>query len=450
MPDASRLRIAIIGAGIAGLTAAIALKDEPGVEVQIYEKTLELREVGATIALGPNGMRTLERLGVADALDESVAFRNESRHPMIYRFGCPQIVQRRTDLLTLDVISHYNTDEVVSFDTHSKSVEERHHTARFFRPHLQQTLARHLDPATLHLGKAFQSCSFNAELRKLVITFTDGSTEQADILLGADGIHSPVRQFFVSTSKTRITGWTTFRSVFPISHVENIPNLPREAVHIWGPDRTLFVTPLAQGLFSVVGSHQEDPNEPPETARHQVAAWDSTGTVNDLREFYKDWSPLVRSIVEATPYTKVYPNSAADGLETWVLGDGRVTLAGDAAHAHGGAYAAGGSLAADDGWAFAQAVRQLLARTGGWSSSTEASEEIAEAIRLYERTRKPHTDRVQQTVQRRNEVMVQRIGKVESDEELRWRISNRPDLRWIHEHDVVNAFSEALRGSDSR
>lgn len=85
MSESSKLRTAIIGAGIAGLTAAIALKDEPGVDVQIYEKTSELREVGATIALGPNGMRTLERLGVTNALDESVAFRNESRHPMIYR-----------------------------------------------------------------------------------------------------------------------------------------------------------------------------------------------------------------------------------------------------------------------------------------------------------------------------------------------------------------------------
>lgn len=356
------------------------------------------------------------------------------------------------DVLTLEAFRHYKTDEVVSFDMHSESVEERHRTARFFRPHLQQTLARHLDAANLHLGKAFQSCSFDAELQKLVITFTDGSTELADVLLGADGIRSPVRQFFVPTSKTRITGWTTFRSVFPISHVEHIPNLPREAVHIWGPDRTLFVTPLSQGLFSVVGSHQEDPNEPPETSQHQAASWDSNGAVDDLREFYKDWSPLVRSIVDATPYTKVFPNSAADGLETWVLSDGRVTLAGDAAHAHGGAYAAGGSLAADDGWAFGQVVRRLLVccRSGSGSSFRPDGADIAEALSLYERTRKPHTDRVQQTVQRRNEVMVRRIGMVESDEELRSRISNRPDLRWIHEHDVVHAFSEVLSASCPR
>lgn len=80
-----QLQVAIIGAGIAGLTAAIALKEHPGVNVQIYDKATELREVGASIALGPNGLRTLEKLGVHNALDDSIAFRNKSGYPMIYR-----------------------------------------------------------------------------------------------------------------------------------------------------------------------------------------------------------------------------------------------------------------------------------------------------------------------------------------------------------------------------
>lgn len=79
------LEIAIIGAGVAGLATAIALKDHPRIAVQIYEQAEELREIGASIALGPNGMRTLERLGVTNALDDSVAFRNKSGYPMIYR-----------------------------------------------------------------------------------------------------------------------------------------------------------------------------------------------------------------------------------------------------------------------------------------------------------------------------------------------------------------------------
>ena len=85
MTERPQLTVAIIGGGIAGLAAAIGLKGHPGIDVQIYEQSAELREIGASIALGPNGMRTLERLGVNNALDDDVAFRNKSGFPMIYR-----------------------------------------------------------------------------------------------------------------------------------------------------------------------------------------------------------------------------------------------------------------------------------------------------------------------------------------------------------------------------
>ena len=85
MSDTTKLQVAIVGAGIAGLGAAIALTSHPGVDVQIYERASELREIGASIALGPNGMRTLDRLGVENALSPDIAFRNKSRHPMIYK-----------------------------------------------------------------------------------------------------------------------------------------------------------------------------------------------------------------------------------------------------------------------------------------------------------------------------------------------------------------------------
>lgn len=85
MAENTKLQIAVVGAGIAGLATAIALKSHPAVDVQIYERATELKEIGASIALGPNGMRTLDRLGVQNALDDSIAFRNKSRFPMIYR-----------------------------------------------------------------------------------------------------------------------------------------------------------------------------------------------------------------------------------------------------------------------------------------------------------------------------------------------------------------------------
>ena len=85
MADSEKLRIAINGAGIAGLAAAIALQRHEGIDVQVYERAPELREIGASIALGPNGMKALERLGVHKALSDDLAFRNKSGFPMIYR-----------------------------------------------------------------------------------------------------------------------------------------------------------------------------------------------------------------------------------------------------------------------------------------------------------------------------------------------------------------------------
>ncbi|SPO06349.1 related to salicylate 1-monooxygenase [Cephalotrichum gorgonifer] len=428
MADTPSLRIVIIGAGIAGLTTAIALKHHPAIDIDNYERASELREIGASIALGPNGMRTLDKLGIQNALDESIAFRNESGHPMIYR--------------------HYKTNEVVSTDSHRGSVEYRHLTSRFYRAHLQQALLEHVDPSRVHLSKAFHSVSRDVTAGKLLVTFTDGTNTTADILLGADGIHSAVRRSFVATSAPTWTGWVAFRSVFPISHVSHIADLPDEAVHIWGPDRTLFLSRLGKDLFTVVGSSQTDPAAA--DAPYKDAVWDTDGDVNVLREYYQDWSPLVRAVVDAVPHTRVYPNTAAHAIDSWVLGDGRVTLAGDAAHAHGGAFAAGGSLAIDDAWAFAASILEVFPATTTAPSRIPSETDIARALRLYEKTRKEHTDRVLRTVHQGNRKKVARVGKVETDEELRARMKSREDPSWIHEHDVEATFLSVLAGEGKR
>ncbi|OLN97831.1 Salicylate hydroxylase 1 [Colletotrichum chlorophyti] len=419
--DQRQLQVAIIGAGIAGLTAAIALKDHPGINVQIYDKARELREVGASIALGPNGLRTLENLGIHNALDDSIAFRNKSGYPMIYR--------------------HYQTGEIVSVDEHHGSVEPRHKTARFHRPHLQQALLKHIDPAQIHLNKAFRKIINDESTGVLNITFADGTAITADILLGADGIHSGVRSFYVPSSRPKWTGWTAFRAVYPISHVADIPDIPDEAEHWWGLDRTWFMSKLGKDLFCIVASHQSDPDAA--DALYKDTVWNTDSDINLLKEHYKSWHRLVREIIEATPADslKVYPNSSAHGLDSWVLGQGRVTFAGDAAHAHGGAFAAGGSLAIDDAWAFATSVRHVFPPT---ATELPTAADIAKALRLYEKTRKAHTDRVLETVHSTNKKKVERLAVVETDEDLRARMKNRVEPVWIHEHDVEAVFRQVL------
>ncbi|KAH8882974.1 FAD/NAD(P)-binding domain-containing protein [Thozetella sp. PMI_491] len=407
MGETQQLQLAIVGAGLAGLAAAIALKSHPGIDIQIYERASELKEIGASIALSPNGMRTLERLGVLNALDDSIAFRNKSGAPMIHR--------------------HWRTDEILSNEAHRGEVDYRHRTTRYYRPHLQESLLAHVEPSRIQLSKRFQSVLFDKQSKSLVLKFIDESTVNADILIGADGIPSAIRTYFLPESQTSWTGGVSFRSVFPISHVAHIPDLPDEANLFWGLDRTLFVSRLGGELFTVVDTHQSIPGD--KNTPYKDAKWDSESDMDVLRSSYKDWSPLIRAIINATPNTRVYPNTAAYGIDSWVLGNGRATLVGDAADAHGGAFAAGGGLALDDASVFAAAMLHVFP-VGAERLPAEA--ELAQALRLYEATRKAHIDQILKIVHGMHKKNLVRHDTVETDDKFRARIKNIGDLSWLY------------------
>jgi salicylate hydroxylase len=319
-------------------------------------------------------------------------------------------------------------------------VDPRHRTARFYRPDLQTALLQHVSASNIQLGKSFSTVELSESNDNLTINFTDGSTATADILLGADGINSAVRQHFVPSSEPEWTGWVAFRSVFDLKLLENqgVDDVLSEANHWWGPERTFFSSKLGSNLFTIVGGQYSNPSDP--NAPFKDTAWDSDGNVDALRELYKDWHPVVRKMVDATPYTRQHPNTAAPGLKTWIYGDGRVALLGDAAHAHGGALATGGSLALDDAYAFAISLKHVF------SSSRQSSiANIQRALFIYEQTRKPHVDRVTSMVRVGNKVALARLEKPRDiDEELRARLQNRSDPYWIHEHDVNVAFAQTV------
>jgi salicylate hydroxylase len=129
-------------------------------------------------------------------------------------------------------------------------------------------------------------------------------------------------------------------------------------------------------------------------------------------------------------------------LNTWLFGD-RVTLIGDAAHAHGGPHATGGSLAIDDAYAF---YLSLLSGFPLTATSKPSGAEIRKAIELYEATRRPHADRLLNKISAANHAKSEKLrsGKLETDDQLRARASKGSDTTWLHEYDIVTTFKEAL------
>ena len=138
-----RLDIAIAGGGIAGLVAAIALRRHPGVNVQVYERSEELREIGASIGLGPNGLSSLEKLEVENAFDDDILYRQQSGWPHIYR--------------------HWKTGEIIDHDEHHNIQNKKHFTTRYHRAHLHRALYENLPSEIVHFSKKLIGISADAD-----------------------------------------------------------------------------------------------------------------------------------------------------------------------------------------------------------------------------------------------------------------------------------------------
>ena len=190
-------RVAIIGGGIGGLTAAIALS-RAGVEVRVYEAAAELREIGAGVALHPNAMRVLRAIGVEDGV-RKVAGRSEwavTRNGMTGRLISKTSRSQQGALQGIEGATAHRAD-------------------------LLDVLAAAVPPGVVSLGA--RCVSVETAGATAVAQFADGSTAEADVIVGADGIHSAVRTALFGPDAPRFTGKICYRSVIPAAAVRGTP-----------------------------------------------------------------------------------------------------------------------------------------------------------------------------------------------------------------------------------
>jgi 2-polyprenyl-6-methoxyphenol hydroxylase-like FAD-dependent oxidoreductase len=284
------LKIAVIGGGIGGLTAAIALARQ-GMTIEVYEQAAELKEVGAGVGLWPNAMAAFDQIGLADRVAKLAA--QVDRQGLMRPDGS-WLLCLPAELMTQRWGYGFVT---------------------VHRAELQQLLAAELDPAVIHLGA--RCTGFEDNGRAVIARFADGREVQADVLVGADGVHSAVRVALFGPAPLRYCGYTAVRSLTP---PRSVP-LPRDSWEIWGRGARFGLGP---------------------TSGDRViwwAAWNAPADGKDdgdttalLRKRFGTWHDPIPAIIEATPEGALIRNDIYDRRPARTWGRGRVVLVGDAIH----------------------------------------------------------------------------------------------------------------------
>jgi salicylate hydroxylase len=337
-------RIAIVGGGIGGLTAAASLL-QAGFNVRVYEQSRLLSEVGAGINIGPNASRLLIRLGLGEECAK-VAYRSPFFH------------QRR-----------WQDGRTLTKTPLGKAIEAEFGAPHmiFHRGELHALLAKAVPPERVHLAHRCTGVRQSGD--RVEVQFDNGAQATADILIGADGIHSTVRRILLGPERPRFA-CKAYRGLIPADRVKDVP---AETTAFLGPGRHFVHYFVSAGrLLNFVG-HVEGEDWISES-------WTEPGKVSDLRADYKNWHPQVERIIDAVDETFIWAVLDRKPIARW--SHGRVTLLGDACHPMLPFLGQGGAQAIED----AAALTACLLRKG---------DDIEAALKLYETVRQPRAAHIQ-------------------------------------------------------
>ncbi|HVS47978.1 MAG TPA: FAD-dependent monooxygenase [Candidatus Dormibacteraeota bacterium] len=323
------MKALIAGAGIAGLAAGIALR-RAGLEVQIFERSPQLQEIGAGLMIWPNGSRALRSLGV----------------------------EARTLEVKKVTLSNWRGRRLVEMPVDSAYVRYGHNVSFVHRADLQAALAKTFGPVGLHLG--CEVGGFSEAEAKVQVTLIDGTVATGDLLVGADGLRSSVRRQLLGDGDPTYLGSTIWRGLVAS---ERIAVPPGTGINWWGRGSEFLAFHLADRKIYWAGVTKEPRGEKPGPGGHK----------QDLLDRFGDWAELVPALIAATNGAAILRNDMYDRLPTRRWSRGRVTLAGDAAHPMSPNQGQGACQALEDGVALGESIQRT-------SSS-------AEAFELYERRR---------------------------------------------------------------
>ena len=365
------LSVAIVGAGMGGLATAAALR-RVGIDVTVYEQAQQFARIGAGIQIGCNAMRVLRELGLESRLRQQSFYprswnnrdwrTGEVKFDMIFgetaerRFGAPYLLAHRGDLHA--ALASIVPDDCIRLDHRLVGLDESAGGVR--------------------------------------LTFTDGATAVADAVVGADGVHSIVRDILFGVSKANFTGRIAYRTTYPAALLGG--RGIGDCTKWWGEDRHIviyYVKPDRSEVYFVTSQPEPD---------FRVESWSAKGDVGELRSGFTGFDSEVEHVLAACPDVHKWAIFDREALDQWV--DGNVTLLGDACHPMTPYMAQGAAMAIEDAAVLSRCLEGVDASG------------VADAFRRFEATRKGRTTRVQET-SRAN----------------RW-LKEKTDTDWVYAYDA--------------
>jgi salicylate hydroxylase len=336
--------VVVVGGGIGGLFAANALIAH-GLEATVYEQAPALGEVGAGVYITPNAVRQMQRVGLGAAVEKFGARVGPKSHYFRHD-GTPIAPVQVTDA------SGWNAN----FGMH--------------RADMVDLLAAALPAGVVRCGH--RAVGFEQTGDAARVHFADGASAEADVVVGADGIHSALRPYVFPPSTPVFHGTISYRGLV---HRDRLPDWPMDRWQMWaGPKKHFLVFPVRHGeMVNYVGFVPTD--------EEMKESWSAPGNPDTLRAEFEGWDPRIGAVLKQVDHCFRWALYDREPLPTW--SKGRLTLLGDAAHPMLPHLGQGANQSIEDGMALATILAQA------------DNAAVPAALLAYERLRRERVAQVQ-------------------------------------------------------
>ena len=353
------MRVRNVGAGLGGLTAAIALR-HAGIQVDVYEAAKKIEETGAGLTLGLGAQHVFRALGVQSAVAARACPAG----------NLPFLHYRSGEVL----LGAHDMGDGLGDDGSANII--RH----IYRADLQKVLLAELEVLGGQTHTGHRLSRYENTDGIAVAHFANGARAEANALIGADGVRSAIRAQMVPGDAPRFTNHVAYRFLVPMEKANPFMGLGRSAIFI-GPRCTFNRYSMSQGAIVNGAALVETDEEVPE-------GWSTGAPQSELAEAFEGWHADVRGLISLTSKIIKWGLYDRTPLDSW--SDGHVTMLGDAAHAMLPFLGMGAAMAVEDGYVLAQ----MIARHS----------DVSQALFEYEKRRIPRTSQVHEASKIQGEI----------------------------------------------